>query len=62
MNELKIFDNPDFGKMRTLNRDGDIWFVGKDVAGALGYSDTINALKRHVEEEDKLRWRFDTSG
>ncbi len=38
------------------------WFVGKDVAEALGYKDTVNALKRHIDEEDKLWWQFTTSG
>ena len=36
MNEMKVFNNAEFGKIRTLNRDGEPWFVGKDVATALG--------------------------
>ena len=54
-NELTIFDNPEFGKIRTINIDGEPWFVGKDVAEALGYSNTKDALARHVDEEDKQR-------
>lgn len=53
MNELQIFDNPEFGKIRGLMLDGDPWFVGKDVAGALGYSNPRDALARHVDSEDK---------
>lgn len=55
MNELKIFENPEFGAVRTVEVDDEPWLVGKDVALALGYKDTINALKAHVDEEDKRR-------
>lgn len=40
MNELKAFNDPDFGTIRTLEMNGEPWFVGKDVAEVLGYSDT----------------------
>ena len=60
MNEMKVFNNAEFGKIRTLNRDGEPWFVGKDVATALGYKDSVNALKSHVAEEDKGGWRIAT--
>ena len=53
MNELQIFDNPEFGKIRGLLIDGDPWCVGKDVATALGYKDTKSALSDHVDMEDK---------
>ena len=53
MNELMIFNNPEFGEIRTVEVNGEPWFVGKDVAQALGYSDTADALKKHVDEEDK---------
>ena len=53
MNELQIFDNPEFGKIRGLMLDGDPWFVGKDVVTALGYSNPRDALARHVDSEDK---------
>ena len=59
---VQIFDNPDFGKIRVIMIDNEPWFVGKDVAIALGYKDTINALKQHVDTEDKLRWKITTSG
>lgn len=54
MNELRIFNNADFGDIRTVEQDGGIWFVGKDVAEALGYSNPSNAVISHVDDEDKL--------
>lgn len=53
MADLKIFENPAFGQVRTVEREGEPWFVGKDVAQALGYSNTRDALDRHVDDEDK---------
>lgn len=53
MNELKIFESPDFGKMRTLEIDGEPWFVGKDVAVILGYERPTKAVADHVDEEDR---------
>ena len=53
MNELQIFDNPEFGRIRGLILDGDPWFVGKDVATALGYSNASKAVVIHVSSEDK---------
>ena len=60
MNEIKVFNNAEFGKIRTLNRDGEPWFVGKDVATALGYKESVNELKSHVSAEDKGGWRITT--
>ena len=62
MRALQIFENVEFGKIRTVVLDGEPWFVGKDVATALGYKDTSDALKKHVDEEDKLTRRFADSG
>ena len=62
MNELKIFENPEFGKIRVVEINGEPWMVGKDVAQVLGYSDTDQALRRHVDAEDKLTRNFDGSG
>ena len=50
---LTVFTNEEFGTMRILTIDGDSWFVGKDVAMILGYSNTRDALAAHVDEEDK---------
>ena len=53
MNELKIFQSEEFGEIRTATIDNEPWFVGKDVAEALGYSNTKDAIASHVAEEDK---------
>lgn len=53
MNELRVFNNSDFGEIRTLNIDGEPWFVGKDVAEILMYKNTKDAILKHVDEEDK---------
>lgn len=54
MNEIKIFENAEFGKVRTVSINGEPWLVGKDVAEALGYQNPSKALADHVEAEDKL--------
>lgn len=53
MNDLQQFTCAQFGDIRALSIDGEPWFVGKDVAQALGYSNTKDALVRHVDPEDK---------
>lgn len=53
-NNLIVFESPEFGKVRTVLIDGNPWFVGKDVAAILGYSNTSKALADHVDPEDKL--------
>lgn len=53
MNELQIFENPEFGAVRTVEIDGDPWLVGKDVAKALGYAKPENAIGTHVDSDDK---------
>lgn len=53
MNEIQIFNNKEFGNIRTVNIDGEPWFVGKDVSNALGYSNNRKAISDHVGEEDK---------
>ncbi|MDL2232052.1 phage antirepressor [Ruminococcaceae bacterium OttesenSCG-928-L11] len=63
-NQIQQFQHEEFGSIRTINIDGEPWFVGKDVAGALGYSDTFGALKKHVDDEDRQNCRngsFETS-
>lgn len=52
MNEVKIFNNEKFGQVRTVVINGEPWFVGKDVAVALGYSKTNDAIKTNVNNED----------
>lgn len=53
MNELQIFNSPEFGQVRTIIKDDEVWFVGKDVATILGYSNTKDALISHVYLEDR---------
>ena len=52
-NEIKIFESEEFGKVRTVIKDGEPWIVGKDVAEILEYSNTRDAILRHVDSEDK---------
>lgn len=49
-----VFDNTDFGEVRTVVIDGEPWFVGKDVAQCLGYTNPSKALADHVDDDDKL--------
>lgn len=51
MNELQIFNSEEFGEIRTVTINGEPWFVGKDVAEALGYERTADAIRQHVEED-----------
>ena len=53
MNELMVFNNAEFGQVRTMEINGEPWFVGKDVAEALGYSNSSKAVLVHVDNEDK---------
>ena len=62
MNKIQIFNNEEFGNIRTVNIDGEPWFVGKDVAEALGYSNSRKALADHVHDDDKGVTKCDTLG
>ena len=62
MNQLQVFQNNEFGQIRTLMIDDEPWFVGKDVADAIGYSNTRDALSKHVDDEDKGVANCDTLG
>jgi anti-repressor protein len=53
MSELKIFENPEFGKIRTVVIDNKPWFVGKDMAAALGYEKPTDAVRKHIDAEDR---------
>ena len=59
-NEIMLFKHDEFGEVRTLVIDGEPWFVGKDVTEILGYKDSVNALKSHVDAEDKKGWQITT--
>lgn len=63
--EVTVFKNlvhPEFGELRTVEIDGEPWFVGKDVATALGYSNTRDSLSRHIDNEDKTSVVIPDSG
>lgn len=62
MNELQVFNHPEFGSIRTTEVNGEPWFVGKDVAEALGYTNPRKALIDHVDDEDKGVTKRDTPG
>ena len=62
MNELQIFISDEFGEIRTVTIDNEPWFVGKDVALALGYERTADAIRQHVETEDKGVGEIQTPG
>lgn len=53
MNELQIFNSPEFGQARIVTIDGEPWFIAKDVATALCYSNTRDAIAKHVDDDDK---------
>lgn len=62
MNDLKIFSHKDFGGIRVLEKDGQPWFVGKDVANILGYTNSRKALGDHVDSDEKGVTKWDTPG
>lgn len=53
MSDIKVFENPEFGSIRTVVKDSEPWFVGKDVAIALGYEKPTDAARKHVDPEDR---------
>lgn len=53
MTDLQIFNSPEFGAIRTIEKDGEPWFVGKDVATALGYEKPTDAVRKHTDMEDR---------
>ncbi len=61
-NKLSIFNNGNFGSVRAMLIDDEPWFVGKDVAEALGYAAERNAIAAHVDDEDKLTHQISASG
>ena len=61
-NQIQIFNNTEFGEIRTMEIAGEPWFVGKDVATALGYKETAKAVREHVDTEDKGVSVLDTPG
>ncbi len=60
--KIQVFPNDEFGQIRAILINGDPWFVGKDVAAALGYEKARNAIASHVDDEDALKWGVLTQG
>ena len=60
MNNLQIFSNPEFGSIRTIEQNGEPWFVGKDIAAALGYKEPTKAARDKVDAEDRGVSKMDT--
>ena len=61
-NDLMVFQNQEFGEVRSLMIDSDVWFLGKDVASILGYNNPRDAVKKHIDDEDKGVAKCDTLG
>ena len=62
MNELHIFNSEEFGDIRTVTIGNEPWFVGKDVATALGYKNTADAIGKHIDTDDKLTSQIAIAG
>lgn len=62
MNKLQIFNSEEFGEVRTVIINNEPWFVGKDVATSLGYERTADAIRQHIESEDKGVGEIQTPG
>ena len=58
MNDLQIFSNEEFGEVRTITKDGEPWFVAKDISDKLGYAQTSNMMKR-IDDEDFISSKLD---
>lgn len=62
MNQIQIFNNPEFGSIRTVEINNEPWFVGKDVAGILGYQNGSRDINAHVDDSDRLKYQISTAG
>ena len=62
MSELQVFQNAEFGSVRTTTVNGEVMFVAKDIATILGYSNPRDAINKHVDDEDKGVAKCDTLG
>lgn len=62
MKPLTPYTHPEFGQIRTLDKDGDTWFVARDIAQALGYANANHAIRTHVDPQDKGVAKCDTLG
>lgn len=62
MQKIQIFNNEEFGNVRTVTIEGEPWFVGKDIAEPLGYGEPHKAIVKHVDEEDRTKYPILTDG
>lgn len=62
MEKVQVFKNEEFGSVRAIEKNGEPWFIGKDMAEILGYTNTAKAIRDHVDDEDKLTERIVLSG
>lgn len=62
MNELQIFKSPEFGQVRMMIINNEVWFVGKDIVDILGYKNGSRDINSHVDKEDKLKYQISTAG
>lgn len=62
MSNLKIFENPEFGSIRTVEINNEPWFVGKDVVSVLGYQNGSRDINVHVDDADRLKYQISTAG
>jgi len=62
LEEVQVFNNEEFGEVRSILLNGKPWFIGKDIAVALGYARADNAIRKHVDDEDKLMHQISASG
>lgn len=61
MNDMQTFDSPEFGRLRVIQQDGILWFIGKDVAAVLEYKNPSKAIPQHVDEEDRQKQNVPTA-
>lgn len=61
MNDMQTFDSPEFGRLRIIQQDGTLWFIGKDVADVLGYNNQSKAIQQHVDDDDRQKQNVPTS-
>lgn len=61
MNEVQIFKNDEFGEIRVVEKDGEVWFVAADVTKILGYNNNSKAIKDYVDEEDEHLCKYNES-
>ncbi len=60
--EIRVFENTKFGKLTVMEKDDEFFFIGKEIAETLGYTNTQKAIRDHVADEDKLTERIVQSG